>query len=117
MSGVGGLSGWRWLFVFDGIITLPMALWGKSNDFYQYYHKTSSSPDDCNETRLLCIAGSAQQHPRPLAEGRRKGDGFGQDEACRKTARRTGYNARLEARAIEVAFLGLHQLLYVSNAF
>lgn len=28
MNGVGGLSGWRWLFIFDGIITLPMALWG-----------------------------------------------------------------------------------------
>lgn len=28
MSGVGGLSGWRWLFIFDAIITLPMALWG-----------------------------------------------------------------------------------------
>ncbi|KUI61167.1 Pantothenate transporter liz1 [Cytospora mali] len=28
MDGVGGLSGWRWLFVFDGVITLPMALWG-----------------------------------------------------------------------------------------
>jgi ACS family pantothenate transporter-like MFS transporter len=28
MSGVGGLSGWRWLFVFDGVITFPMAIWG-----------------------------------------------------------------------------------------
>lgn len=28
MGGVGGLSGWRWLFIFDGVITLPMALWG-----------------------------------------------------------------------------------------
>ncbi|KAJ5587805.1 uncharacterized protein N7459_003570 [Penicillium hispanicum] len=28
MNGKGGLSGWRWLFIFDGIITLPMALWG-----------------------------------------------------------------------------------------
>lgn len=30
MDGTGGLSGWRWLFIFDGIITFPMALWGKS---------------------------------------------------------------------------------------
>lgn len=29
MDGVHGLSGWRWLFIFDGVITLPMALWGK----------------------------------------------------------------------------------------
>lgn len=28
MNGVHGLSGWRWLFIFDGVITLPMALWG-----------------------------------------------------------------------------------------
>ncbi|KAM0544381.1 hypothetical protein ACHAPJ_011840 [Fusarium lateritium] len=27
MNGVHGLSGWRWLFIFDGVITLPMALW------------------------------------------------------------------------------------------
>jgi ACS family pantothenate transporter-like MFS transporter len=23
-----GLRGWRWLFIMDGVITLPMALWG-----------------------------------------------------------------------------------------
>ncbi|KAJ5180174.1 hypothetical protein N7492_003384 [Penicillium capsulatum] len=28
MNGKAGLSGWRWLFIFDGVITLPMALWG-----------------------------------------------------------------------------------------
>ncbi|KAH9904411.1 putative pantothenate transporter [Xylariomycetidae sp. FL2044] len=28
MNGAHGISGWRWLFIFDGIITLPMALWG-----------------------------------------------------------------------------------------
>lgn len=28
MDGVHGLAGWRWLFIFDGVITLPMALWG-----------------------------------------------------------------------------------------
>lgn len=32
MNGVGGLSGWRWLFIFDGIITLPMAFWGKRSN-------------------------------------------------------------------------------------
>ncbi|KAL3418814.1 vitamin H transporter [Phlyctema vagabunda] len=28
LSGVGGLSGWRWLFIIDGIITIPIALVG-----------------------------------------------------------------------------------------
>lgn len=28
LSGVGGLAGWRWLFIIDGIITIPLALAG-----------------------------------------------------------------------------------------
>ncbi|KAI9729689.1 MAG: hypothetical protein M1834_006638 [Cirrosporium novae-zelandiae] len=28
MDGLSGLSGWRWLFIIDGIITLPIALYG-----------------------------------------------------------------------------------------
>lgn len=28
LSGVGGLSGWRWLFIVDAIITIPIALFG-----------------------------------------------------------------------------------------
>lgn len=28
LSGVGGLEGWRWLFIIDAIITIPIALFG-----------------------------------------------------------------------------------------
>jgi len=28
MNGTGGLKGWRWLFIFDGIISLPIAFLG-----------------------------------------------------------------------------------------
>ncbi|CAJ2506118.1 Uu.00g002480.m01.CDS01 [Anthostomella pinea] len=28
LDGKNGLSGWRWLFIVDGLITLPIALWG-----------------------------------------------------------------------------------------
>lgn len=28
LSGVGGMAGWRWLFVIDGIFTIPVALIG-----------------------------------------------------------------------------------------
>jgi MFS family permease len=28
LNGVGGYAGWRWLFIIDGIITIPLALTG-----------------------------------------------------------------------------------------
>lgn len=28
MNGAAGLKGWRWLFIFDGIISLPIAVLG-----------------------------------------------------------------------------------------
>lgn len=28
MEGLNGMSGWRWLFIIDGLITLPVALYG-----------------------------------------------------------------------------------------
>lgn len=51
MDGVHGLSGWRWLFIFDGVITFPMALWGKhSRAGWSMYGADSSR-------RILCLAG------------------------------------------------------------
>ena len=28
MDGKRGLAGWRWLFIMDGIISIPIAVWG-----------------------------------------------------------------------------------------
>ncbi|CAK7199883.1 hypothetical protein SEUCBS139899_002569 [Sporothrix eucalyptigena] len=28
MNGVHGLAGWRWLFIMDGVISIPIAIWG-----------------------------------------------------------------------------------------
>ncbi|ERT03321.1 uncharacterized protein SPSK_09073 [Sporothrix schenckii 1099-18] len=28
MNGVHGLAGWRWLFIMDGVISIPIAVWG-----------------------------------------------------------------------------------------
>ncbi|KAL1967679.1 hypothetical protein VTN77DRAFT_2936 [Rasamsonia byssochlamydoides] len=28
MNGKGGLAGWKWLFIFDGVISIPIAVWG-----------------------------------------------------------------------------------------
>jgi ACS family pantothenate transporter-like MFS transporter len=28
LNGVGGMAGWRWLFIIDGVITVPIALVG-----------------------------------------------------------------------------------------
>lgn len=39
MNGHLGLAGWRWLFIFCGIISLPGAFWG--------YYATPDNPYDC----------------------------------------------------------------------
>ena len=28
LNGTAGLAGWQWLFIFDGIIGIPIAIWG-----------------------------------------------------------------------------------------
>ncbi|KAK7972297.1 major facilitator superfamily transporter [Apiospora saccharicola] len=65
MNGVGGLSGWRWLFIFDGIITLPMAFWA-------YY----ALPDLPSNTRVRWLTPEEKQ----LAMNRMKRTGKQLDE-------------------------------------
>lgn len=45
MDGVSGLRGWQWLFVFDGLISVPIALWG----FY-------ALPDQPRDTRARWLS-------------------------------------------------------------
>ncbi|KAL1962660.1 hypothetical protein VTN77DRAFT_9294 [Rasamsonia byssochlamydoides] len=60
MNGVSGLSGWRWLFIFDGIITFPMAVWG-------YF----ALPDLPSNTRAIWL----KDHEKELALRRMKDAG------------------------------------------
>ncbi|TVY47399.1 Pantothenate transporter [Lachnellula occidentalis] len=65
MNGTGGLEGWRWLFIFDGIITFPMALWG-------YY----ALPDLPSNSRVHWLT----QDEKQLGWQRMIDAGKGQDE-------------------------------------
>ena len=42
-----GLRGWRWLFIMDGIITLPMALWGKHGFFVTLLDSARRQRETC----------------------------------------------------------------------
>ncbi|RFU31560.1 hypothetical protein B7463_g4773, partial [Scytalidium lignicola] len=64
MNGVGGLAGWRWLFVFDGVITFPMAVWG-------YY----ALPDLPSNTRVPWL----RPEEKELARKRLINEGKGED--------------------------------------
>ncbi|KAF9894841.1 hypothetical protein FE257_004462 [Aspergillus nanangensis] len=44
MNGKGGLRGWQWLFIFDAIISIPIAVWG-------YF----AIPDQPNDTRAFWL--------------------------------------------------------------
>jgi ACS family pantothenate transporter-like MFS transporter len=50
-----GLRGWRWLFIMDGIITLPMALWGK--------HIVLAALLHTSKTRVSSVPKSLTSHP------------------------------------------------------
>ncbi|KAL2836852.1 major facilitator superfamily domain-containing protein [Aspergillus pseudodeflectus] len=65
MNGVAGLSGWRWLFIFDGVITLPMAVWGYL-----------ALPDLPSNTRVFWL----KPHEKELARERMRKAGKALDE-------------------------------------
>ncbi|KAK1701590.1 major facilitator superfamily domain-containing protein [Colletotrichum acutatum] len=62
MGGLGGLGGWQWVFLIDGIITLPVAFFG----FYYF-------PDIPENTRALYLSDSekklAVSRLPPIKEG------------------------------------------------
>jgi ACS family pantothenate transporter-like MFS transporter len=49
-----GLRGWRWLFIMDGIITLPMALWGKHFVLAALIHLPAAWPLSVQATLTGC---------------------------------------------------------------
>lgn len=57
LNGVGGVAGWRWMFIIDGLIGMPIALWG----FY-------SIPDFPNNTRARWLS----EHDREIGMLRAK---------------------------------------------
>lgn len=54
LNNAGGLAGWRWLFIFDAIISIPIALWG----FYAIPDLPSNTRARwlTKEVRVLCRA-------------------------------------------------------------
>jgi len=54
LNGSGGLAGWRWLFIIDGLITLPVALYG----FFLFPDtpRTTQAPYLNAKERLLAIS-------------------------------------------------------------
>ncbi|KAG9772731.1 Pantothenate transporter liz1 [Exophiala dermatitidis] len=54
MNGLQGLSGWKWLFIVDGIITLPVALYGFL--LFPDTPSTTSAPYLSAEERQLAIS-------------------------------------------------------------
>ncbi|KAI1389944.1 retrograde regulation protein 2 [Hypoxylon trugodes] len=54
MNGLAGLSGWRWLYIIDGIITLPVAVYGYF--FFPDVPATTTAPYFNEEERRLARA-------------------------------------------------------------
>lgn len=55
LGGKGGLAGWRWLFIFDSIISIPIAIWG-------YY----AIPDLPSNTRARWLNSAVRTRTTPL---------------------------------------------------
>lgn len=67
MNGVGGLAGWRWLFIFDGVISIPIGLFGvfALPDFPHTTRATYLTPRD-RELALLRVNKAGRKPPKKL---------------------------------------------------
>ncbi|OCL12252.1 MFS general substrate transporter [Glonium stellatum] len=54
LNGARGLAGWRWLFIVDGIITLPVAIYGFF--FFPNTPSTTTAPYLSAEERALAVS-------------------------------------------------------------
>ncbi|KAF2494001.1 pantothenate transporter [Lophium mytilinum] len=54
MDGLSGLAGWRWLFIIDGIITLPVALYGFF--FFPDTPSTTTAPYFSADEKALALS-------------------------------------------------------------
>lgn len=72
MDGLRGLSGWRWLFIIDGIITLPVAIYGFC--LFPDTPKTTRAPYLSVEERELAIRRMEKTQGEPAEVGRSSGD-------------------------------------------
>ncbi|CCC13802.1 hypothetical protein SMACR_12615 [Sordaria macrospora] len=59
MDGLRGMEGWRWLFIIDGIITLPVAIYGFL--LFPDTPKTTRAPYLSREERELAVARMVKQ--------------------------------------------------------
>lgn len=80
MNGTAGLAGWRWLFIFDGVITFPMALWGKYEHQIKEFHADLSEayyslPDLPSTSRVRWLTADE----KALAQQRMVDAGKGKD--------------------------------------
>ncbi|KAL0466253.1 major facilitator superfamily domain-containing protein [Neurospora intermedia] len=83
MDGLRGLSGWRWLFIIDGIITLPVAIYGFC--LFPDTPKTTRAPYLSVEERELAIRRMDKKQGEPEV-GRPSGDTLVESEVSGPSA-------------------------------